>query len=120
MFPAPAALAEADVAAIGLPAARAEAIRTFSRAVAEGRIDLSAAADPQEFRTRLVALPGLGEWTAQYIAMRALNDPDAFPASDLGLLKASGCKTARELEARAEAWRPWRAYAAIYLWQVAV
>ena len=58
-------------------------------------------------------------WTAQYIAMRALGDPDAFPSGDIALLRGSGVATNRELEARAEVWRPWRAYAAIYLWRIA-
>ena len=60
--------------------------------------------------------PGLGDWTAQYIAMRALRWPDAFPAADLGLLKAAGAASARQLRDAAEAWRPWRSYAAMYLW----
>jgi len=67
----------------------------------------------QQFRE----LPGIGDWTAQYVAMRALGEPDAFPATDLGLLRASGLPGSRPLLARAEAWRPWRAYAAMYLWQ---
>ena len=68
------------------------------------------------FRTRLRALPGIGEWTEEYIALRALGDPDAFPAGDLGLLHASGATTPGKLKRRAEAWRPWRAYAAVHLW----
>jgi AraC family transcriptional regulator of adaptative response / DNA-3-methyladenine glycosylase II len=71
----------------------------------------------EDFQTRLRELPGIGDWTAQYIAMRALGDPDAFPASDLGLLRASSLGNQLELAERAEAWRPWRAYAAMYLWQ---
>jgi 3-methyladenine DNA glycosylase/8-oxoguanine DNA glycosylase len=62
-------------------------------------------------------LPGVGPWTANYIAMRALGDPDAFPASDLGLLKAMEMSSPRRLEEIAEAWRPWRSYAALYLWE---
>jgi 3-methyladenine DNA glycosylase/8-oxoguanine DNA glycosylase len=62
-------------------------------------------------------MPGIGTWTAQYVAMRALGEPDAFPAGDLGLLRATRLRSPRELEIRAEAWRPWRAYAAMYLWQ---
>src|SRR5882672_54490 len=65
---------------------------------------------------RFRALPGIGEWTAQYVAMRALGEPDAIPAADLGLLRASGAASPRQLEQRAEQWRPWRAYAAMYLW----
>ena len=68
-----------------------------------------------------MALPGVGQWTADYVAMRALRDPDAFPAADLGLRRALAVDgrdaTAREAERRAEAWRPWRAYAALHLWQ---
>ncbi len=70
--------------------------------------------------TRLRALPGIGEWTAQYIAMRALREPDAFPAADIGLLRAASTAAGRpnpaQLLLRAEAWRPWRAYAALHLW----
>ena len=66
---------------------------------------------------RLCAIRGLGPWTAQYIAMRALSDPDAFPAGDLVLLRAAGMKTTAEMERHAERWRPWRAYAAMHLWQ---
>jgi 3-methyladenine DNA glycosylase/8-oxoguanine DNA glycosylase len=66
---------------------------------------------------RLRELPGIGDWTAQYIAMRALGAPDAFPASDLGLLRGAAIDNARDLARRSEAWRPWRAYAAMYLWQ---
>lgn len=118
-FPRAETLAEADIGSIvGLPRKRAEAIRAFSQGVAAGEIDLSAGADAAVFRERLRAIPGLGDWTAQYISMRAFNDPDAFPASDLGLLKASGAQSPRELLEMAEAWRPWRAYAAMYLWQV--
>ena len=65
---------------------------------------------------RLQTLPGIGPWTAAYVAMRALGEPDAFPAADLGLLKATGLARASEVTARAEAWRPWRAYAAMHLW----
>jgi DNA-3-methyladenine glycosylase II len=66
---------------------------------------------------RMCELPGIGPWTANYIAMRALGDPDAFPASDLGLLKAAHASSPRKLEELAERWRPWRSYAAMYLWE---
>jgi AraC family transcriptional regulator of adaptative response / DNA-3-methyladenine glycosylase II len=110
-------LAEADLAAIGLPKARAESIRCFARAVSDGRIRFDAAATSEEMIGRMCELPGVGPWTANYISMRALGDPDAFPASDLGLLKAAGVTSARGLEEMAEAWRPWRSYAAMYLWE---
>lgn len=117
LFPTPEALAEADVARIGLPKKRAETINALARAVSEGRIVFTSIANVDEFQTHLRELPGIGNWTAQYIAMRALGDPDAFPASDLGLLRGSSLLSERELVRRAESWRPWRAYAAMYLWQ---
>lgn len=110
-------LADADLAGIGLPKARAESIRAFARAVSDGQIRFDASVAAPEFVARLCELPGIGAWTANYIAMRALGDPDAFPASDLGLLKAAGASSPRRLEQIAEAWRPWRSYAALYLWE---
>jgi len=85
--------------------------------VCDGKIIFSGVANVPDFLERFRELPGIGDWTAQYVAMRALGEPDAFPASDLGLLRATGLRDPRELQARAEAWRPWRAYAALYLWQ---
>lgn len=107
----------ATLAAIGLPLARAESLQNLARTVARGDIDLDAAVDPPAVVAKLVELPGIGPWTAEYIAMRALRWPDAFPASDLGLLKAAQTKSARALEKAAERWRPWRAYAAMHLWE---
>ena len=117
LFPRAEVLAQADVASIGLPESRAETIRSLARAVSEGRIDFDSVANTEEFQTRLRELPGIGNWTAQYIAMRALGDPDAFPAGDLILLRGATARNERELIRRSEAWRPWRAYAALYLWQ---
>jgi AraC family transcriptional regulator of adaptative response / DNA-3-methyladenine glycosylase II len=85
--------------------------------VSDGRISFGPYPDPNEFMSRLRELPGIGDWTAQYIAMRALGAPDAFPASDLGLLRGAAMDDPRNLAKRSEAWRPWRAYAAMYLWQ---
>jgi AraC family transcriptional regulator of adaptative response / DNA-3-methyladenine glycosylase II len=116
LFPTPKQLANTSLERIGLPSARAQTIRSVARAVLHGRISFSNT-DAGEFMTQFRLLPGIGDWTAQYVAMRALNEPDAFPASDLGLLHASEFKNSRELTAKAEAWRPWRAYAAMYLWQ---
>jgi AraC family transcriptional regulator of adaptative response / DNA-3-methyladenine glycosylase II len=110
-------LADADLAAIGLPRARAESMRGFARAVCDGRIRFDSAVSSQEMIGRMCELPGIGPWTANYIAMRALGDPDAFPASDLGLLKASAMSSPRRLQEMADAWRPWRSYAAMYLWE---
>jgi AraC family transcriptional regulator of adaptative response / DNA-3-methyladenine glycosylase II len=117
LFPSPEILAEADLRKIGLPGARARSIQGLAQSVRDGKISFSGVANVPDFLQQLRKLPGIGEWTAEYIAMRALNEPDAFPASDLGLLRASGMHDPRELQARAETWRPWRAYAAMYLWQ---
>jgi len=120
LFPGPQVLADANVEAIGMPGARAKAIRALARAVQDGEPVLDPCAPLEVAVERLLALPGLGPWTAQYIAMRALSHPDAFPSSDLGLRKALGTgrtlASAAEVEARGEMWRPWRGYAAIHLW----
>lgn len=115
-FPRPAELADADLAGLGLPGARAAAIGALARAVAEGRLELDGGAPFDATLCALEALPGIGRWTARYVAMRALGEPDAFPEGDLGLQRALGLD-ARALRARAEAWRPWRAYAAMLLWR---
>ncbi len=107
---------EETIASLGLTRARAHTVLGLARAVAEGTLVLDRGADPTATREALLALPGIGPWTAQYIEMRALGWPDAFPAGDLGLRKALGGVSAAECEARAERWRPWRAYAAAHLW----
>jgi AraC family transcriptional regulator of adaptative response / DNA-3-methyladenine glycosylase II len=119
LFPAPEALADARLGDIGVTGARAETIRTLARAVCTGEIDFEGVVDSEAFLNRLCEIPGIGKWTAQYVAMRALREPDAFPSTDLGLLRALDLRSSRELEERAEAWRPWRAYAAMYLWRMA-
>jgi AraC family transcriptional regulator, regulatory protein of adaptative response / DNA-3-methyladenine glycosylase II len=116
LFPAPEALAHAKLTTVGLTTKRAETVRALARAVCDGQIGFERIIDSEAFLTRLCAIPGIGAWTAQYVAMRALGEPDAFPSGDLGLLRALGLRNVRELEARAEGWRPWRAYAAMYLW----
>ena len=116
-FPSPADLATAPVEQIGVPKKRADAIRAFAAAVARGAVCFDAAIDPDHFRRALRELPGIGDWTAEYIALRALGDPDAFPSGDLGLRRATGISSARKLSERAQAWRPWRGYAALHLWQ---
>jgi AraC family transcriptional regulator of adaptative response / DNA-3-methyladenine glycosylase II len=119
IFPQPQVLADANIAGIGLPRARAETIRSLAQAVCNGRISFESVVDSAAFLARLCEIPGIGPWTAQYVAMRALGEPDAFPSSDLGLLRALHLTSARQLEQRAEAWRPWRAYAAVHLWNSA-
>ena len=116
LFPQPEVLADADLASIGLPAKRAEAIRSLARAVCSGEIDFNTVTDSNAFVAQLTQLPGIGPWTTQYVAMRALGEPDAFPAGDIRLQEALGMSSPAALEARAEKWRPWRAYAALYLW----
>lgn len=121
LFPKPQRLVRARLESLGVIRSRAATIRAVARAVVAGELDFSAAAHPDALRQALLAIRGIGDWTAEYVAMRALKNPDAFPASDLGLLRAvAGAGGARarpaELLARAEDWRPWRAYAALLLW----
>jgi AraC family transcriptional regulator of adaptative response / DNA-3-methyladenine glycosylase II len=118
IFPSPEVIADADVAGLGMPKARAETIRALARAVSEGRISFEGVIDSQDLLAKMCEIPGIGKWTAQYVAMRALGEPDAFPSGDLGLLHALALNTSRDLEQRAEAWRPWRAYASVYLWMI--
>lgn len=118
-FPAPTDLAEASLEGIGLTSARAAAVRTFATAVAADELRLDGSAPLEELVSSISALPGLGPWTAHYLALR-LGERDAFPSTDLGLRRAlavdGALHSARALEARAEAWRPWRALAAVHLW----
>ncbi|WP_192907124.1 AlkA N-terminal domain-containing protein [Glycomyces paridis] len=119
LFPTAAALAEADPAYLPMPHARRRTLQGLATALAAGRIDLGPGADWAKARSDLAAVPGVGPWTVEMIAMRALGDPDAFPAADLGVLKgaaALGLGTGRDLRERAESWRPWRSYAVQYLW----
>ena len=120
LFPDPAALARAPVNQMGMPQARAKTIRALSKQVQTKKLKIDPASDPGQTIRKLKAIKGIGDWTAQYVAMRALRQPDAFPAADLGLLKAaSGAGqrlTPAQLKARAESWRPFRAYAAVLLW----
>jgi AraC family transcriptional regulator of adaptative response / DNA-3-methyladenine glycosylase II len=120
VFPDARALREAPLERAGVIAARAEAIRALAATVADGTLALDGTLATEDAVDRLRALPGIGDWTAQYIALRALGEPDAFPAGDLGLRKAAGNGAGplseQALLARAEAWRPWRGYAALHLW----
>lgn len=121
VFPRADRLASVDPDSLGMPRSRARTLTMLSGAVAADPGMLGAGRSPAECLERLRAIPGVGEWTAQYIAMRELREPDAFPAGDVGLLRAltdaDGKRpTSRELLARAERWRPWRAYAAQHLW----
>jgi AraC family transcriptional regulator of adaptative response / DNA-3-methyladenine glycosylase II len=101
---------------LGLTRARAATVHHLARAVAEGTLKLEPSADSAAVVAAMQELPGIGPWTAQYVAMRALADPDAMPHADLGLLRALGVRRGAELEQAAQRWRPYRAYAALQLW----
>jgi len=118
LFPTPRELAVADLAGLGLTTARIDAIGAFAAAVDGGALALDGSLSLDRFVADVCAIPGLGPWTAHYLALR-LGDPEAFPASDLGLRRAIDGDTpvsAAELIRRAEGWRPWRALAAVHLW----
>jgi len=112
------AAGEDRIARVGMPGARARTLIALAQAMTSGTLRLERGDDPDRVRDRMLELPGVGPWTASLVAMRALGAPDAFPAGDLGVLRALGVKTAREAEARAQSWRPWRAYAAMHLWNL--
>lgn len=124
LFPTPEKLVDADLESIGLIRSRAQTVRGVAQALLDGRVDFRPERTLDDFVSRWVALPGIGPWTAQYIALRALGHPDAFPVEDLVLQKAlpaDGTRmTPKALAARAEAWRPWRGYAVIHLWRDSV
>jgi AraC family transcriptional regulator of adaptative response / DNA-3-methyladenine glycosylase II len=107
---------EGELSALGMVGMRARCLKALAQTVAERKILLSYAANVEEQIDSLMSLPGIGHWTAHYIAMRALNWPDAFPTGDLVLMRAARSNQ-KQLQLRSEAWRPWRAYAAHYLWQ---
>ncbi|MDZ7669198.1 MAG: AlkA N-terminal domain-containing protein [Gammaproteobacteria bacterium] len=127
----PAALADAVPAEIGMPGRRGQAISLLAAAVADGRLQLDDAAPAADLQAALCAIPGIGPWTAGYVAMRVAKDPDAFPVNDWVVLKvlqsalgeAAALSAARAAAAgrpgsRADGWRPWRAYAVMYLWKL--
>ncbi|MDH2423961.1 AlkA N-terminal domain-containing protein [Sphaerisporangium sp. TRM90804] len=114
LFPDAERLAQADLSGLGLTGRREATLRALAEKTASGEIDLDGGADPAETTARLLALPGIGPWTAGYIVMRALRDPDAWPVDDLVLLRAMKALGVPPTEP--ERWRPWRAYAAMHLW----
>lgn len=119
-FAAPQAVAQADLQGLGLTKGRIVALQALARAVADEKLELDHSAERKQVIARLLQLPGVGPWTASYIAMRALGDPDAFPLTDLGLQRAfelhNVAADRKSIEKRAEAWRPWRGYATHHLW----
>lgn len=122
VFPTPAQLRDAPLESIGLPKSRAASLRALAAAALDGRVALGPGQRLDDFVGRMSALPGIGAWTAHYIALRALGHPDAFPAGDLVLQQVLGegkRLSERATEARSQAWRPWRAYAVLHLWHLA-
>jgi len=124
LTPAPAQVAAAsvdDLARYGIIAARASSIIALAKAQRSGslRLDGGAHHDPEDAIQRLRGLPGIGPWTAHYIAMRALRWPDAFPKEDIAVRNNLGRISANEAEAMSQAWRPWRSYAVMHLWRMA-
>jgi DNA-3-methyladenine glycosylase II len=132
-FPTPAALAAADLAGIGMPGKRVAALQGFAAAVASGAvaierryngkigIEAESSGHLDDMRAGLLALPGIGPWTVEYVAMRAWRDANAWPATDLVLMQSIAARDpalarATQQRARSDAWRPWRAYAAMHLW----
>ena len=111
ILPTPEVLANSDPESIGVPRPQADAIRTLARAVRDGQISFEKVVDSNAFLTRLSEIPGTGKSTAQWVAVRNLREPDAFPSAD----RALGLGSLSELEQRSLDWRPWRAYAATYL-----
>jgi AraC family transcriptional regulator of adaptative response / DNA-3-methyladenine glycosylase II len=121
LSPGPERLAGATVdelASLGLTGARAGTVVALAQAFAGGRLSLEPGVDPDAALKQLTALPGVGPWTANYIAMRALGWPDAFPKEDIALRKALGGVTPAGAEALSQAWRPWRSYAVMHLWRM--
>ncbi|MEY2838083.1 MAG: hypothetical protein RJB60_382, partial [Pseudomonadota bacterium] len=119
VFPSAQAIAQADpevIGKLGIVRQRVKALQALAAAVADGQLELHRGAPVLATMDALRALPGVGEWTAQVIAMRALAWPDAWPATDIGLMNALGSRSPQHLSALAEAWRPWRAYAVMRLW----
>jgi AraC family transcriptional regulator of adaptative response / DNA-3-methyladenine glycosylase II len=120
-FPSPEDVVRSDLSGLGMPRRRIETLQSIARAMSNGQSLIAEHANLDDAVRALVALPGIGAWTAQYVAMRELREPDAFPASDVALLRAaSNCLgrpvTPEDLLRLAEGWRPWRAYAAAHLW----
>jgi len=106
-----------DVAPLGIVSARSRAIIAFAQACAGGSLRFNATQSPETVMKQLVALPGIGPWTAHYIAMRALRWPDAFPKEDIAIRNNLGGLKPAEAEARSQQWRPWRSYAVMHIWE---
>jgi AraC family transcriptional regulator of adaptative response / DNA-3-methyladenine glycosylase II len=123
LFPGPEQLVDADLGQMGITQARINTIQGIAGALIDGRVDFAVEQPLERFISRWVQLPGIGEWTAHYIAMRVLKHPDAFPAADLILRREANPGgdplSTKALQALAESWRPWLAYSVMYLWRAA-
>jgi AraC family transcriptional regulator of adaptative response / DNA-3-methyladenine glycosylase II len=121
LFPTPAALAAAELDGLGLTRARVATLRALAQAVLARRVDFTGA--PAELAAALAAISGIGPWTAQYVLLRALGEPDALPSADLVLRRVAApgatVLSGRQLDERAQHWQPWRGYAVMHLWQAA-
>ncbi|MGZ5409009.1 MAG: DNA-3-methyladenine glycosylase family protein, partial [Aeromicrobium sp.] len=117
-FATPEAMAEAEPTALSMPTSRARALIGLAQAVADGKIDLDPGADREQLRADLLALPGIGPWTADYISMRALSNPDVMPETDLIIRRVLDAHSLSSDDT--ERWRPWRSYAAMHLWRASV
>jgi AraC family transcriptional regulator of adaptative response / DNA-3-methyladenine glycosylase II len=115
-FPTAAALAEVEPERLAMPRARGRALVAVAGALADGSVRLDRSADRAEVRARLLALPGIGPWTSDYIAFRALGDPDVFLPTDVGVRHAAARLGIDDVATRSQGWRPWRSYALIHLW----
>jgi AraC family transcriptional regulator of adaptative response / DNA-3-methyladenine glycosylase II len=107
---------EDQLGPLGIPGARARCIRTLAQGIQDGALQLNLAADPLLQMKKLIALPGFGPWTVNYVALRALGWPDAFPHTDYGIRKALAPLDAEQIQKLSTAWKPWRSYATINLW----
>jgi AraC family transcriptional regulator, regulatory protein of adaptative response / DNA-3-methyladenine glycosylase II len=115
-FPTPEVLADANLESVCLPRAQADTLRALARSVRDGQINFEKVRDSDALLARFSEIPGIARWTTQWVAMRALREPDAFPSADPSLARTLALGNSSELEQRSQAWCPWRAYAAIYLW----
>ncbi|RYD65692.1 MAG: DNA-3-methyladenine glycosylase 2 family protein, partial [Verrucomicrobiaceae bacterium] len=106
-----------DVARLGIVSARSASIIALAKAYHSGALILEAGSNPEAVIAKLVELPGIGQWTAHYIAMRALRWPDAFPKEDIAVRNKLGGVSAKQAEAMSQAWRPWRSYAVLHIWR---
>jgi AraC family transcriptional regulator of adaptative response / DNA-3-methyladenine glycosylase II len=123
LFPSPARIAKLncdELVKLGILRQRSNTLIELAKAIASGNVRLEPGRGAEETCAKVRTIHGIGEWTAQYIAMRALSWPDAFPHSDLGVKKALGLTNAKDIIAAAEKWRPWRAYAVLHLWHGAL